>query len=481
MSRAKKILALSLVMLTLLPFAAACNTKTTEPQNTTAPTADDTLYVAEYLPEMSCNGYTYRIVDIDDHPQTVEADPVTVIDQAIYKRNETVKTRYDIDIETRTYQAEFWWHIPDLVAQLSAAESAEYELITQRFLYAYQDVINGDAVAACNLPTEYVDMSRPWHKQQINETVTFDGVALMDFTAFDVQPGGECLFFNKSIVDELNLTSPYELVDSGAWTYDEMWKMARAAASNDLDGSPAWTESDRYGFFINWHELTDVVIAGTNHKLINMTGSTPSLNRSEGLVNQLINAVGQLEEGVMFDVYEAWGMLHASNMKSVQMFSNGQCMFVAKNTDYLRLLGDMQDDYGILPYPKENADQESYHTPTFGFIAQPLSCHPDLEFVCIVKEALAVETLNYYDPAYYENTIQNRYLRTQEDLKYLKLITDSAAIDLGLSVWWVELRNPLAEDVMAQYSTGFASKLEALAPTANQLIDTLSDFVASKK
>ena len=473
-------LALCLLLAALIPFAASCKKKP-EP----APSTDTTeggLYTADYLPGLDCNGYEFRIVDIDNHPQTIEGEPVTIVDNAIYKRNEVVKARYNIDIKANTYELEYWWKIPDLVAQLANAESADYDLITHRFMYAYADIINGNMVAACDLPKEYVDMSRPWHKQSINEGLTVGGVAIMDCTAFDIQPGGDCVFFNKDLVAELNLEDPYALVDAGAWTYDAMWQMARAAASEDYDRESGWSEDDRYGFFANWHEMSDLAIGGTGRKLINIENGTPALNKTEGFVNVLISASEALSpDGMVFDIYEAWGMLEASKTRAIQMFANGQCMFVIKETDKLTLLGDMEDDYGVLPYPKENAEQERYYVPISGYVAQPLSCHPNLNAVCIIKEALAVETLNYYDPAYYENTIQNRYLRSEEDLKYLKLITDSATSDLGLQIWWSELRNPLAEDVLAQHGNGFASKLEAITPKAQVLIDTLMEFVNSKK
>ena len=119
---------------------------------------------------------------------------------------------------------------------------------------AYEDVISGNLATGTDLvKTGYVDMSRPWHKQSFNDFVTFDGISLLDFTAFDILPGGRCLIFNKEIVKELNFDDPYDLVEAGTWTYDVMWQMMKAAADNTVDGDPnEWTEDDRYGIICDF-------------------------------------------------------------------------------------------------------------------------------------------------------------------------------------------------------------------------------------
>ena len=476
----RRIITLCLLVTMLLPVLAACSKGTDT--GTTALNTDGggTGYTVD-LPIIDANGYEFRILDFDNFEQTLEDDPITVVDQAVYKRNELVKSRFNIDITAETKPYATWWDNTALVQRLASTEAPEYDLVTLVFKDAYAEILVDDVVAACDLP-DIIDMTKPWHMTSLNDHMTVDGVALMDFTAFDVRPGGNCIIFNKDMVDLLNLDDPYVKVKDGTWTYDDMWAMAKAAIA-DLDNNPEWTEDDRYGFFNNWHQMTTFVHMGTGEMLVKLNDGTPSLNKSEGLVSVFMDAAEELsQDGMMFDVYGEWQKdSEASNTRGRQSFTNDQCMFVLGHTNYLTEFGDMESDYGILPYPKKTVDQSRYYINNSAANSLILTCHSDIEFVAIVKEALAVESLNYYHPAYYELTIQNRYLRDEEDLEILKIITDSSALDMGNTAWWVEIRNPLAEEVFEVGGTNFASKLQSLEPKVKGLISDLTTFVNSKK
>ena len=474
----RRIVALCLMLVMILPMIAACGEAnidgTTEPSVTTTKTT--------HPPPPHMLGYLYRILDFDAFPQTIESDVVTIVDKGIYRRNELVKSRFNIGItaETRSYAT--WWENTSIVKRLAAAERAEYDLVTLVLEHAFAEVLNGNVVAACDLPN-VVDMSKPWHHQSLNDSTTVDGVPLFDFTAMDVQPGGECLIFNRDLADELNLDDPYDLVNEGVWTYDAMWQMAKTAAC-DLDKYPGWTEEDRCGFVSDYRQMTTLVQLGTGEFFVNLGDGAPSLNKSEELVDLLFEATEALsQEGVVSKSFDVWDTTEMFNLEGRKHFENDLSMFILGATDHLKEFGDMESDFGILPYPKKNAEQSRYYVPasSLGTISMILSCHGDIEFAALVKEALAVESLNYYYPAYYEQTAKNRYLRDERDLDMLKIITDSAVVDLGNTVWYVEIRNRIAEELYWRRGTAFEEKLDDITPYADVLIDNLMDFVNSKK
>lgn len=147
-------------------------------------------------------------------------------------------------------------------------------------------------------------------------------------------------------------------------------------------------------------------------------------------------------------------------------------------------MGDMEDDYGIVPYPKMTEEQEVYYANLDGGrIYLPLSCSTDLERVCVIKEALAVGSLNYYYPAYYEDAVQNRYVRDTESIRMLEIITNGVSYDLGTGIWWDIIRVPW-QNCIQQNKTDFASAVAKNESKGQKAIDDLLeaiDFIKSQE
>ena len=474
----KRILSLCLLVVMVLPIMVACG-KGDDKVTVQPGVTDNAEYVAPYLPEADYNGYEYRFLDMSYNVQIIEDNPVTILDNAIFKRNEKVANKYNVVFKNQI--EDLWWNVPGIVQRLAAAEAAEYDLVSLVFMSAYNEIISGNVATATDLvATGYVDMSRPWHKQSLNDFMTFDGISMVDFTAFDIKPGGECIIFNKDIVKELNFEDPYDLVDAGTWTYDVMWQMMKAAAF-DLDNDGEWTEDDRYGIIADYHSMTSFINTGAGHLLVNTNNGAPELNKSEALISTYINAMEHIyADGAYLEIYEIWDKTDEAFTQQSTRFMNGNAMFMLGGTNDLMQFGDMEDDYGILPYPKASAEQEKYYTPATGELYVPLACHENLQAVVIIKEALAVESLNYVYPAYYEQTLKNRYLREERDLEILEVITDSVINDLGYTIWWDDIRNTWAEVVNSK-NNNFVSALEKNDSRMKTLITTLNNFIAEKK
>ncbi len=474
-----KIITFFLLTCILITSLAACKANDSTTTNNLIQTEDTVQYKADYLPSLDYGGASYRIMEYDSHTKHLTDEPIGVIDHAIFKRNSIIENRYNIKFEVETKPFSTWWEVTPIVQKLAASQDAQYELITLSHHHAYLEVISGDVALAEDLPI--IDMSQPWHYQLLNDSMTIDGVSLLDFTAFDMNEGGPCLIFNETILQSLNLDNPYELVKSGKWTYDQLYTMA-AKGKLDRDTDGQWTESDRYGFISAWDYITTMAYGGTGETLIVEKEGTLSQNKSEALVTSLIYASEKLkEDGMVFDPFKAWGQTEASRFQGVQSFIKGNSLFLVGNTDNIKYFGNMENDFGILPFPKWSEKQSDYILPVLLIdISVPLACHPNLDYVCIIKEALAVETLNYYNPAYYENCIQNRYLRHEEDIEMLQIITDGRTCDLGVFPWYEICRNPLQETISA-HSTGFVSALESCTTQTELKITELMEFVKSVK
>lgn len=96
--------------------------------------------------------------------------------------------------------------------------------------------------------------------------------------------------------------------------------------------------------------------------------------------------------------------------------------------------------------------------------------NPDLKFTSIILEALAVESLNIVNPAYFEDAIENRYLRDpEESMEIIKMLQKNIIVDLADSIWMTTGRQIIV-DAFRNESKTFASTLDKYAPVINKQI-----------
>ena len=480
-------LLLLLVMLTS-PLLYACGNTGTEGADTADTSAQTEVgteaetefrYKADYLPEVTYDGYEYRLISYEEHPSHMEEATGEVIDDAIYERNLLIEETYDIRFSQILYPITDYSKVTELVKNTARAQSDDFDLANMNFQGAYYAVLEGYVPAASNLPV--ADLSQPWYVNNTNEGVTFDGVTLLGFTAFDKKPGGTGLIFNRAIITNLGLDDPYDHMDEGTWTVDVMYSMAESAIL-DVDGDGKMTAGDRFGFITEWDRIGMVAYVGTGKLLVEVENGIPRVSQSEILFDAFTRCVQYLKlDGSMLDTFAEFGTAESSRYAGRELFKQGQGLFVCTGTSSLTTLGDMEDDYGIVPFPKWTEDQERYYAMfDVDIICVPLACSQDLERVCVIKEALAVESLNITHPAYYENALQNRYLRDEKSLEMLEIITNSVVPDLGQNPWWHIVRTPW-QDTLVKKSTDFASAVAKNLPKSEAAIEELMDMVALLK
>ena len=187
------------------------------------------------------------------------------------------------------------------------------------------------------------------------------------------------------------------------------------------------------------------------------------------------------QKGYFFDTFKEFGQEESSRVQGYSLFKQGSSMFVVTMTSLLTSLGDMEDDFGILPYPKWTEEQERYYCyPISEEIALPLSCSSDLERVMVIKEALAVESLNTVNPAYYDNALKNRYIRDNESLRMLELIMNTTVLDLGQDPFWDVIRTPWL-DTLSSGKPNFASRVEKNMKKSQKALDKLMAMIDAIK
>jgi hypothetical protein len=96
----------------------------------------------------------------------------------------------------------------------------------------------------------------------------------------------------------------------------------------------------------------------------------------------------------------------------------------------------MEDEYGVVPMPKYDRNQDGYYTllhDQFTVVAIPTTVVDErLDMVSAVLEAMSVAGYEIVKPVYYEDTLRTKLASDPQTSLMLEIITDGIYIDLGI-------------------------------------------------
>ena len=127
----------------------------------------------------------------------------------------------------------------------------------------------------------------------------------------------------------------------------------------------------------------------------------------------------------------------------------------------------MQSDYGIVPYPKLDENQDEYSSIVHDIIRLmfvPSNC-ANVDSVCAVLEEMAF--LGYRDvlPEYYNVLMKNKYARDDISSSMIDIIRDSLMTDIGMIYNFNGMSNIMRRLIQGK-SDNFASKYAEMEPAA---------------
>ena len=115
----------------------------------------------------------------------------------------------------------------------------------------------------------------------------------------------------------------------------------------------------------------------------------------------------------------------------VQTFVNGNLLFFPERFSRLHALRDMEDPYGILPYPKADESQKDYCTMIHDYAtlyAVPITLS-EIDMSCAVLEAMCIENYKNVMPTYYEVALKVKYSHDDVSAQVIDLIRSNATTD----------------------------------------------------
>ena len=456
MAKLKRITAVLIALLMLVPTLASCSdntpaeTKETTAQQETAQTAESTDASADEsetederikpnIPESADFGgdditflhwYNPAWTETVRQSRDIYAEGITgeAINDAVYNRNVKIEDAYKVKIALQLEQST---DIASMVGQQVTAGDSTYDVVYQLLSAAPALIQKSYFHNLFNVPN--IDLEKPWWDQNSISSLSTMGILPLVSTSINVndKDATAALAFNKTIASNNQLEDLYTLVREGKWTYDKLTEMAEATY-NDSNGDGTMTPDDVYGF-LGGRDVIDSLYHGSGSQFITKNENdefvfTFGTERDVDVISKGIDIVNSS----WYFNHHAWK--DQSDILYRQIFETGHGLFFWMRLDDVTNMRAGDADFGIIPIPKYEEAQDKYYSlvsqHTTGLMSIPITCAGDeLSMVGMVLEALAAESHYTLIPEYIETSLKTKNSRDAESADMLDIILGNRVFD----------------------------------------------------
>ncbi len=449
---AKKTLALILAILMIIPTVVACadpnggetttapieNATTTSPEGTDAETE---LKSATLPDDLKFNNETVVILSRESSFITdeimIEDDGITV-HTAVFNRDQRVQEQLGVVFESNKVTGD-QYAISDILRNAANTGETYFDIIANS---SYSTIMytNENILVDLN-DCQYMDLSAIYWSQGFNESASIGTHQYLATGAISLSLIRYMFvsFYNKNLLENAQYENLYDVVDDGRWTLDYLITL-----SNDLyrdtDGSGTVNEGDTVGFLGSSVLYIDPYWSGCDVRIIskdedNMLVYDLDKDRLNTVVDKLITLYH--DSNAWFDKSSGDD---GKQTAMGELFSSGTAA-----TTIMRLVsveteqfGSMEDEYGVIPLPKLNEDQDKHYTfvhdqfTSYGITSVLSNDEEKVQMLGAVLEALALESYKEVTPTYFELALKGRYLKDSEAWRMLDTIYENVKLDAGV-------------------------------------------------
>ena len=396
---------------------AAVETTTAAPETTSALS---TIARADY------NGKVFRIVsDQQDNRHTdfvAEEENGDTLNDLVYRRNTVIKESYNIDIEAQGMANS---EIVTAVQTNVTAGDNPYDLIMPNG--GANSLAYGGYLLAWN-DIESMDITKEWWDQAAISDMSVGGQSYM--ITGDITPNGmltsECILFNKVLFKNRGIDEPYDAAFDGKWTWD-MFNTLTKDLSQDLNGDGVMDDKNDMFSYTLWNDGGQALYFGMGATLSTKNkDDIPVLDyESEKLVNTYTRIYDLITNNKA-------NFSKTDHVQSFKVFNEGRAYFCGITFQKIgTFLRDMEDDFGILPLPKYDANQERYLTNvspacTFAMIAKTTA---DIDYAGTIIDALAASSYDMITPTLFDVIAATKNVRDEQSPEIMQMIVRNRVFD----------------------------------------------------
>ena len=389
-------------------------------------------------------------LSINDAYYFAEEETGEFLNDTVYKRMFDVEEQLNIKITE--YCPGQCTEIHPFIMKTVNAGSDEYNLVISHTAVGIGAIVADNLILDWN-DINYTDRSQPYWDKEINDNLSIYGKQPYVSSAFMV-PDFIVILFNKGMVTDFSLESPFELVINGRWTLDRIAEMGKVVSA-DVNGDGVFDMNDRYGFgtSLDWYIKTFQISCGQKIVQKNAEGKMEYVfmtERMASIAEKFYDILYNNNVSITwpYGTYQ-WGVI-------VPIFNEGRMLFLTQWMGFAENYREADVEYGIIPAPKLNEAQDRYYTMNYsGYLCIPKTV-TDTDLVGKTVELLSYWGSETVIPAYKEVLLAEKVSRDNDSSAMLDIIFSTLVNDLANNYGYMEI----LMDLMTAKSYDIASYYE---------------------
>jgi hypothetical protein len=469
-----RMIALCLASLLLLG-AVGCaqdpnETETTASESNTVgenETVDEAAEALEALGEMDWGGKDFTVLYVNTlggYQQEVEGEPLSegsktgLLSNAVYERNSLFEERCNLKFCTVGKDG----------AQAQAAVDAEVRAGSSSYQLMNHCLETTANMCTTGILYNYrnynIDYRMPWWDAgtlsfELNGKVFFMSGA-QNTVDDDVT---YLMAYNKQLARDYHIEGLYETVHSGDWTLEYFESVLQGLSTDNGDGK--WDKEDMYGL-ASANNLANSLFYGSDLRYVTTDPESgdPVLAMESGKIEKAVNVLN-----VARRLYHENNTAYVGNDQTfthaAEIFADNRAVFFWHDaTRFATFNSLMENDYGVLPPPKYDKQQERYYTWAHG-VGSTLSI-PETsggaDGFSNILEAYVILSHQKITPVYYDILLKSRSVRDSESVEILDTLFSNRVYDLPMYFTQFGLFD-IANAVVQSNTDSFVSKYQASA------------------
>ena len=497
----KKLLCMLLALMMLASLLVACandqGTETgTKGEQSEQETGDPNY--TDNVPDLSFGNETVTILSRDKfgvndefYAESSSDTQSDVVAYAVYTRNMAIEDRLDVKLEMLMDDT-------DPTAKHSTAVksgSSDYDIVADSTYVIIQAVLKGEFVNLRDM--QYMDLDKYYWTQGYNDIVSFGenskqylasgALAISMFRYMFVT------VYNREVFEDLGETDLYEVVKNGEWTLDYQNQIIADRYQDSGTVVNKKDDRDMYGLITGDTVSVDPYCVAANIQLVSKNEEGEWFYNTEQFARtvDLCEKIQALYNNSSTHVFKTATYDDTGKTDIVEAFAASKSMMATVQVFALETnVGDLAEfDYGIVPMPKFDENQEKYATyvqdqVTGIGVSSSISDEDTLAMMGAVLECMASESYATVVDAYYSTALSYQYLQNPESKEMLDLIYDSLTFDFSGACSNI-IQNNGGQSIRDQLRPLFSGKSNKLGSTlkkwetsTNKALGKINDFLA---
>ncbi len=389
------------------------------------------------------------------------------IKEARWKRTELIADHLNVKLTSEGYEGT---EIVRILYDDMIAGGDSYQQVLLHCIYGISSLVSNGYVYDFNaLP--YVNLEADWWDLENMENLRLGKIYPYGVSDFVIS-APHVITFNKTMVENLNLDNPYELVDNYKWTLDKMMEMAKSVTRN-VQSDGRYRGEEVFG-------ICTSEISKFNSFL--MSCDQPVSKRGEdGRLELALNTEKTVKIIEKFaELANTTGAIHVdmndySGVYMDRIFAEGGCLFALFDPSFLESQRNAEIDYGIVPYPMYDEYQGEYKTLDWGVMWAIPAHIKNPELVGSVVELYSYFSRDTIVPAYYDKVLDGKLSNDLDSRRMLDIIFDSIEYEpinnyFGFHEYLGQISFVIGQLAVDRRSTDFASFYKGLEGSAKNEI-----------